>query len=392
MKKRIDSATVALFLTVTVGFAVAFWLVPDRAFSASENRVLQTLPSPSVRSWFEGTLPMHLSDYYTDQIPLRSELLGLASTAQIAVGRGEANGVLWDGHDRLAVRRFDAYLDRATRAEDTDLFDRTHIEASMEAVAALDAGLDLPVTLLIAPRVIDVTGGDFGYPAALSDKLHDAILAAAADGGIDNVDLWDTLRTMHDQGEAAYYRTDHHWTTQGAYTAYRAILTSWGMEAEALPVDAFTVRDIPDFYGTSWSRAGLYGVSPDTLEIWEAPDDGSYAVLDGDGNVLLRGFIDESYLATKDKYGAFLGGTHRLIRIESTLDTDNRRPRLLVARDSFASTVIPFLARHFDIVAVDLAGGVTDLSAHASRYGCDRVLILCNAENLVTGDALLRIQ
>jgi hypothetical protein len=298
--------------------------------------------------------------------------------------------VLWDGHDRLAVRRFDAYLDRVTRAEDTDLFDRTHIEASMEAVAALDAGLDLPVTLLIAPRVIDVTGGDFGYPAALSDRLHEAITDFATADGIDTVDLWGTLRSMHARDENVYYRTDHHWTTQGAYTAYRAILTSWGMEAEALPVDAFTVRDIPDFYGTSWSRAGLYGVSPDTLEIWEAPDDGSYAVLDGDGNVLLRGFIDESYLAIKDKYGAFLGGTHRLVRIESTVESG--RPRLLVARDSFASTVIPFLARHFDIVAVDLAGGVTDLSAHASRYGCDRVLILCNAENLVTGDALLRIQ
>lgn len=388
MKKRIDSATVALFLTVTVGFAVAFWLVPDRAFSASENRVLQTLPSPSVRSWFEGTLPMHLSDYYTDQIPLRSELLGLASTAQIAVGRGEANGVLWDGHDRLAVRRFDAYLDRATRAEDTDLYDPTHIEASLDAVASLDAGADVPVTLLIAPRAVDVAGGDFGYPTTLSDGLHEAILNAA-DGRFDNVDVWGTLRAMHERGDAVYYRTDHHWTTLGAYTAYRAILASWGMEDEALPADAFTVREIPDFYGTSWSRAGLYGVSPDTLEIWEAPDDDAYAALDTDGNVLIYGFIDKRYLTTKDKYGAFLGGTHSLIRVECTEHTD--RPRLLVARDSFASAAIPFLARHFDIVAVNLSGGMTELSTYAAQYGCDRILILCNAENLVTSDALRRI-
>ena len=388
MKNSIDVATAALFLAVTVGLAAAFWLAPDKTFSEDENRVLEPLPTPSVRSWLEGTLPLRLSDYYTDQIPLRSELVGLASTAQIVTGRGEANGVLWDGGDRLAVRRFDAYLDRTTRAEDTDLYDPTHIEASLDAVAALDARADVPVTLLIAPRTVDVASGDFGYPMAISDGLHEAILHAA-DGRIHNVDVWGTLRAMHESGDAVYYRTDHHWTTLGAYTAYRAILASWGMEDETLPADAFTVREIPDFYGTTWSRAGLYGVSPDTPEIWEVPDDDAYAVLDADGNVLIHGFIDERYLTTKDKYGAFLGGTHSLIRVECTENTD--RPRLLVARDSFASTVIPFLARHFDIVAVNLSGGMTELSTYAAQYDCDRILILCNAENLVTSDALRRI-
>ena len=197
MKRWIDTAIAAVFLAVPVGFAAAFWLVPDKAFSENENRVLQTLPAPSLSSWLEGTLSMRLSDYYTDQIPLRTELVGLSSGAQVATGRGEANGVLWNGGDKLAVRRFDAYLDRTSRQKGTDLFDPTHVKASLTAIGTLDEISDTPVTLLIAPRVIDVTGRDFGYPTTLSDTLHKAILDSTATDDIDTVDLFDKFSTMH---------------------------------------------------------------------------------------------------------------------------------------------------------------------------------------------------
>jgi hypothetical protein len=68
------------------------------------------------------------------------------------------------------------------------------------------------------------------------------------------------------------------------------------------------------------------------------------------------------------------------------------RPRLLLARDSFANSMVPFLARHFDICMVNLSGGVTNLSELANEYGCGRVLVVCNRENLITSDCFALIR
>jgi hypothetical protein len=143
----------------------------------------------------------------------------------------------------------------------------------------------------------------------------------------------------------------------------------------------------------------MYFTSPDTLEIWEAADgsDRRFTVLEPKGNnadeyktVIESGFISESYLEGKDKYGAFLDGTHRILLItdKEAAARGESRPRLLLARDSFANSMVPFLARHFDICMVNLSGGMTNLSELAAAYGCERVLIVCNRENLVTADCL----
>jgi mannose-6-phosphate isomerase-like protein (cupin superfamily) len=69
------------------------------------------------------------------------------------------------------------------------------------------------------------------------------------------------------------------------------------------------------------------------------------------------------------------------------------RPRLLLARDSFANSMVPFLARHFDILMVNLTGNTDNshLSALCEEYGCGRVLVVCNRENLITSDCLMRV-
>ena len=186
-----------------------------------------------------------------------------------------------------------------------------------------------------------------------------------------------------------------YWTTKGAYTAYTAVMRSWDMGDVILPADFFTVRSVPDFYGTTYSRSGMLFVPPDTLEIWEAESDSRYTVTDNRGNTVIEsGFISEKYLSEKDKYGAFLDGTHSVLHItdREAAARGEVRPRLLLARDSFANSMVPFLARHFDICMVNLSGGKTNLSELAAEYDCDRVLIVCNRENLITSDCLRNVK
>jgi hypothetical protein len=259
---------------------------------------------------------------------------------------------------------------------------------------------NIPLCVVLAPRTIDVTVGDFAYPSDIPDRLDAVIRNTLADAEVNSVELLDTFRKMHGAGEYVYYRTDHHWTTKGAYVAYAAVMESWDMQGQILPAEAFTVRSVPDFFGTTHARAGVPFISPDTLEIWEAADgsDSRYTVSerygDTENTVIESGFISEKYLSEKDKYGAFLDGTHRMLFIvdKEAAARGESRPRLLLARDSFANTMVPFLARHFDIVMVNLTGGMTNLTALAQEYGCQRVLVVCNRENLITSDCLTLVE
>lgn len=392
-QKIISALTLVPFLAVIFGLGAGLWLLPKKSFSADENRLLQAFPTITLQALTDGELSEDFNAYYADHLPLRRGLIGINASASLALGRGESNGVLASKEGQLAVRKFNAYISLTERARDTDYFDPDHIVRGVEALGYMARSADLPLTYLPAPRTVDVVTSAFAYPSALSDELRQTLMTAADTAGVDTLDLTPALRAAHDRGEYVYYRTDHHWTTLGAYKAYTALMTLWGMADEILPTEAFTVRRVEDFYGTTWSRAGLFGqIPPDTLELWEMPDDKTFALRDKDGRLIQNGFIDESFLAAKDKYGAFLSGTRQVLTIsQEGADAAPTKPRLLIARDSFASALAPFLARHFDLVLVNLSGGMTHLSAYAREYGCDRILVVCNLENAVTSDCLLRV-
>ena len=402
MKKKIDITVIALFLAVLFGFGVAFWIIPDRGFSEDENRVLQTLPTVKADKWLDGTLSAEFTEYCSDQFPLRQSFVTLHSLYDLALLRGESNGVLYGRDGQQAVRLLDAYVDRTTRANGTDYASWAHIDAGLDALSALRDTLDaqgISLVVLPAPRTIDVTGAAFGYPAALPDALHDRVFDGLTARGVTTVDLIPAFREGCAGGGYLMYRTDHHWTTAGAFCAYAALMDALGRGSETLPASAFAVERVPGFIGTTASRSGFPVSDPDVLEIWSGGADHAYTVRDDKDREIMQGFVSRAYLDTKDKYGTFLDGTHRLLTVTqtapdplSTAEPGEDRPRLLLARDSFASAVIPFLARHYDIVAVNLPGGVTDLSALAAEYGCGTVVVLVNLENYVTSDCIRNIK
>ena len=398
MKRKLNILICVLFVGLLSGFCIAFWVLPDRAVSENENRTLRQLPTPTLSGCLNGSFTAAFTDYCSDQFPLRDECIRLAATMDLALGRGESGGVLYGRNGQQVRRLFNAYRSRTERAENTDYYDEAHVAASLTALSALRERLEaqgIPLTVLLAPRTVDVATAA-GYPSVLSDRLHEQVETGLAT--VPHIDMTPDFRARFAAGEYVMYRTDHHWTTGGAYLAYRALMEAWGRGNEALSAGLFTVRRVEGFAGTTAARSGFPVQNPDVLELWETPWDTAYTVCtvtDGKQKPLLSGFVNEAYLTTRDKYGAFLDGTHRVITVELT-DADPlasaSRPRLLLARDSYASALIPFLARHFDIVAVDLSGGMTDLSSLAAAYDCTSVLVLCNLENLVTSDCLRNVE
>ncbi len=183
-------------------------------------------------------------------------------------------------------------------------------------------------------------------------------------------------------------------------------MKSWGMEADILPRDSFTVEGY-DFYGTTWSKAGYKFVGPDTMEFWTVGNEDQFTtncisarqVKGDDGKPTtvkesyqtFSGWMNEEWLLKKDKYAAFLDGTHN----EQTVyleDGNTGRERLLVVKDSFVHTMVPFLSQHFDLVIINLAGRVSDISDYVEEYDIDRVLVVYNWANLIENNNLAAVQ
>ncbi len=389
MNRKLQIVTVVLFVAVLFSFSVGFWITPDRTFSEQENRSLRSFPKFTWKKLAQGAFGDEINDYFADQFPLRDLLVGLKGYSENTLLKGENNGVILGEDGQLLTRLFDMLQADGSIVPDTDVFDPATVEKAIDGINRAADASEIPFSVLLTGRVIDVAISSTSYPPVFGDALLEQLRLGIKDSA-DYIETVPMFREKYDAGEYVYYKTDHHWTTLGAYYAYVEIMKSFGMESEILPMSAFEREVVStDFYGTAWSAGGMKFVSPDEIEFWTLGNESEFTVT-ADGREL-SGFYNEAYLEKKDQYSAFLDGTHDVVTI--TKDGEDR-PVLLLLKDSFANSLAPFLAQHFDLVLLNLSSrrDFTDVTTLAKDYQADRALIVYTVENVVTADKLSKLR
>lgn len=375
MYKRSELVTVVLFCLTVAILAVSFWIIPDKSFSEQENRSLEQMPKLDSESFFSGGFSKAINVYYADQFPLRDIFVTLKSGSELAFLKGENNGVLYS-RNQLAVKDFNAYQSRIHITEDTDRIYLDSLQAQLKSVDKLGETLKVPLVTVLPPRTVDIADSVFSYNRPDGDKPFELMNTLGGESGY--IDTLSLLRPKYESGEYVYYKTDHHWTTLGAYYVYCEIMTQLGKADSIIPKDEFEIEYVPDFSGTTAGKASFPIYAKDTLELWHLPDDNEY-LINSDG-VDENEFYEREFLDKSDKYSVFFGGTKAVTTI--TLPGADRET-LLIAKDSFANSLIPFLAREFDIVALNLSSS-TFVSTFAEVYEADAVLVVFNVENIIT--------
>ena len=399
--KGSDRTVMALFLAFIFVLGALIFIIPDKEFSEQENRALQGLPQLQSKfdgnlierikagkfldKYFSGDFAEDVGDYYSDQFPARDFFVGLKGVTEIAMLKGENNDVVL-GEDGYLLSRMDH--------PDIDNVLKNYDASAAFANRMTEAGI--PVTFAAAGRVIDIAEDKLPalYPVdvlhrpweALNDHAAQTHIAGSADyTDMLYLDLCTPLKAASEAGDDVMYRTDHHWTTHGAYLAYVELMKLWGMEA--LPESAFTVEVVSDaFYGTAWRNAGMKWIEPDTMEYYRYEGDEDFTMTVHDDGSVFEGFYDRSYLEKTDKYSSFISGNHAYVTIEK--NGDENRERLLLVKDSFGHSLAPFLAYHFDLEIIDLRYYKTSTSALALETGCDRVLLINNMDSLTSAATL----
>ena len=334
MQFRHPRAVVLLFIGIIVVMQAAFWLLPRRSFSENEKRVLSEAPQIDAAGIADGSVFRSIESYLSDHFPGRELWVGTNAYLVNVEGRGATEDI---------VRGTDGWLFTAPVSDD-----RETLWDNMQAITTFAEKQSVPVSMMAVPSA----------GAVVSDKLPalhmpypDADLLEEARRIAGNTLHWVDLYTdfcSAEQPERLYYRTDHHWTTEGAYRAYCLLMDKLGQPS--VPRDDFTVEQIADFYGTSYSRSGLWLTEPDTIELWTDSDIQAVTTV-YDANradpVTREGMFFREYLEDADKYPVFLSGNHARVHIETNADSGKR---LLVIKDSYAHALAPFLAEEYSTI------------------------------------------
>lgn len=361
-KGLIPLLTIAVIL---VGLSVGSLLVPDRDFSANENRYLQMAPQLSAERIFSGDFSADAEKYTADQIAGRDTWMGVASSVQKLTGRQDINGV-YLGKDGY-------YFAKVT----DDTFDDHRFTQNLKAVQAFfqsHAALDCHILIAPSPATI------------LQDRLPENAMMYDADARFDQIEaalgesVIDVRQPLSAQSEP-YYHTDHHWTTAGAYSAYSAWCAATGHTQRA-----FELKQVSDhFRGTLYSKVLLPDAVYDAVSI---AADAHIERMDCDGKPTDSLYHMEA-LQAKDTYTVFQGGNFAQTTITTGVTNGKH---LLLIKDSFANSFVPFLTRDYEtITMLDLRYFQGSVRQLVQDNGITDVLVLYEMSNFAESGQLFKL-
>jgi hypothetical protein len=364
MSKKAARAQMGLFLAFIALFFVLYIIIPDKEFSERENRYLQTQPAFSLETLFSGRFPSDFETYTADQFPFRDSWTTLKARSELWAGKRENNGVYLCEGDTL-IEGFSAP-------------EQAVLDNDLAALSKLSENTGVPVYFALIPGSSEIWSGRL--PAnAPNDSEKDVIDYAYTHIGVSTVDMLDALSAHKD--EAIYYRTDHHWTSLGAYYGYAALMDALGKSAS--PLSDYAPRTVSEsFYGTTYSSSGFSWVAPDSMQVYVEEPAGLTVTNYPRGEAEEGSLYHESFLDKKDKYAYFLGGNTPLVRITTEAGD---APSLLIVRDSYADSLVPFLIRDFsEIHILDLRYYRTSLADYMAENDIDMALVCYSVSNFCT--------
>ena len=355
MSKTTQRVTTAVFCAFLALLGILHLVLPDRTFSPVENRNLRQVPAFTWRALREGSYTAALETYLEDQFPLRDGWMGLKTRWEWLLGKREFHDVFLCGGALIG------------RVGEGDRW-----EQNLGFVDRLAEKTDIPVYLGLIPTAAEVWKDRLPHGADSADQS--ALLKEARGTGAVWADIAGAL-AAHSE-EPVFYRTDHHWTSLGAYYGYRALLEAMG-ETPAPLGTAETVSE--DFYGTLYSSSGVHWIAPDTIERYIS---GENVTVENFEKGEMHGLYVDSFLEEKDKYASFLGGNTPLYIVRNPEAAS--REKLLVVRDSYSDALAPFLSLQFaEVHLLDLRYYRTSVAEYAKEKDIDRIFVCYSVENFV---------
>ncbi len=367
MSKKFSVLLTVLFCAFIGSMSVISLLLPDKDFLPLENRYPQKPPKLSAESLSSGKFMEEAEDYVSDHILGRDFWVAAKAWSERLSGKKENNGVYFAAQDTLINR--------------VDPPDPAKLDKDMGYVDALVGNVSVPVYFGLIPSAAEIWGDRLpeGAPTAAEQSIIDQLYFST---GASTIDMYGALAPHKD--EDIYYRTDHHWTSLGAFYGANAIFEALGLD----PIDLNDYRKTTvtgQFNGTLFSTSGVRWLPPDQIDTY-VPDQGIKVTSWFKGVPEEGSLYADRWLAEKDKYSYFLGGRQTLCVVEKE---DSDGPSVLLIRDSYSDSLTPFLTERFSQVHLfDPRDNLTSVKNYVEDNGIDLVIVLYSFANFSTDQNL----
>lgn len=348
---------IGLFALISVAVPVATIIssadLPENAFSENENRYLEKMPKFNFDTVTDKTFMTKFENYFSDRIVMREQWISLMNDFDRLLGKKEIKGIFTeDGRMMQSWRTSDYSVDSVNKNL-----------AAMEKFA--EKYPKMKMYFMLAPNAQEIYSDTLPANCGAADQKLFIKNCYDSLPSITGIDVYSGLLAA--KNEYIYYRTDHHWTSYGAYIGYKSAASA--MKFAAYSEDKFSIEHASnEFRGTLYSKTLDNSITPDTIDIYTlannepqvkvsvyksgAEPDSTYSSL------YFREFLD-----VKDKYSTFLGQNVPRIDIDSEIPQENDKGSLLIIKDSYAHSLIPFLTKNYShITVLDLRYINSDLS------------------------------
>lgn len=355
MKKELDKLFIITMYLISIVFIILLIISNKQEFSEVENRYLTKFSLNN------------LEEYLKDYFPYRTSFIKLNNKLKLMTGSSFINNVYIANNNYLIP----AFIDNDKKDYIIDVVNNYAYKNNN-------------VTVMFIPDSITINEDLLRYH--LNNNETKDIDYLYKNINTNSVNIINELKESNKSNDM-YYKTDHHWTTHGAYVAYKKYMES--INIKPFNKEDFHIRKVSDnFLGTSSSL--VYGIAKKE-DIYIYDRDTNLTVNYVYENKVTSSLYNFDYLNKKDKYAMFLDNNHALIEITNNDIMDESS--ILIIKNSYGNCFVPFIVNHFHkTYVIDLRYFKDNVSDYVSNNNIERTLIIYNIINLYSDMSLVKLK
>ena len=335
--RRIEGTVGKAFVMCMIIFFLLNLIVSDKEMSEEENRMLAGSPRLSWSSLVSGDFMTKYETYLADQFAGRN------FWRSIKVGLSGLGGSRQE--EDILIGKDDYLMEEIVSPDQDTLME------NLEAIRQFaKRSRDIQTYMLLVPNAANIMRDRLPAFATVSDQSR--MFAQVKRELGEDVEWLDAAEALKKHaGEQIYYKTDHHWTSLGAFYTFNQV-------AEQMQIKTDVSSGFVSYPISTTFNGMLAAKSGCRMDVRE--DIYMYVPRDTDNDVVVN-YVDEqrktaslydsSKLKTRDQYAVFLGENTSVVDIKTVSES---KRRLLLIKDSYANSFVPFLTPYFrEIVLVD---------------------------------------
>lgn len=444
-KKAYAAASCLFVLTLAALFVISFDIGHRPKISDAEKRELTQFPKLTFSALVSGDFFDGINLWFADTFPFRDSLISASKTVKSCIGiskkttkfaeihaddipdakeeeqsqvdinvdfpnssgdimkpalpSGGGGGISGnaqaEGNNVIAQTLNSIYVYGNTGYEYYNFVQSTadRYASAVNAAASELKASGINVYNMIIPTSIDITLNDNTRSKLNSSNQKEAIdyINSKLSSDVKKVQIFNLLKAHKD--EYLYFRTDHHWTSLGAYYAYAQFMSVKGGKYE--PLSNFTEYSFSPFLGSFYSDTGKSSAleaTPDTVYAYMPPYNNTFKMLEkGKTQYTDWSLIcDASSYSSSYKYLCFIGGDNPVSVVENT-DMQSGETCVLV-KESFGNAFAPYLICNYKYVyIIDYRHFTSDITNFAKEKGATDVIIQNNISMTRNSDLVTKL-